>query len=94
MAADLNINYEATRATGNNVKAKAEEFGSLLGSINSLNESLKSSWQGGDAESYTSKITEQAEVMKKIQNSMSEIGDYLVQAGNLYEETMNSNKIN
>ena len=91
---DLKVNYEATRATGNQVSNYSQEFNTLLGEIKELNESLKSSWQGADAESYTNEITEQAQVMDKLKSSLEEIGQYLVKVGNAYEKAMEENKIN
>lgn len=91
---DLKIDYEATRSTGNQVQSYATEFNSLLNDIKSLNENLKSSWKGADAESYTGAITEQAEVMDKLKSSIDEIGKFLVSVGDAYEAAMEDNKIN
>lgn len=90
---DLKIDYEATRATGNQVSSLSEEFNSLLNDIKSLNDNLKSSWKGDDADSYTTEITEQAAVMDKLKDSLDEIGKYLVSVGNAYEKAMEENKI-
>ena len=91
---DLNIDYEATRSTGNQVQSYASEFNSLLNDIKGLNENLKSSWKGADAESYTGAITEQAQVMDKLKDSIEEIGKFLVSVGDAYEAAMEENKIN
>lgn len=90
---DLNIDYQATRTTGNQVQSYADEFNTLLGDIKGLNENLKSSWKGADAESYTGAITEQAQVMDKFKNSIDEIGKFLVSVGDAYEAAMEDNKI-
>ncbi len=89
----LNIDYEATRITGKNVQSKAGDFNTLLGEIQNLNESLKNVWKGADAQSYTQKITEQAEIMKKLQATIQEVGVYLVNVGNAYEKAMNDNTL-
>lgn len=91
---DLNINYQETRATGNQVSSYADEFNTLLSDIKNLNENLKSSWKGADAESYTGAITEQAAVMDKLKGSLEEIGKFLVSVGDAYEAAMEENKIN
>lgn len=91
---DLKIDYEATRSTGNQVQTYADEFNSLLKDIKNLNENLKSSWKGADAESYTGAITEQAQVMDKLKDSVEEIGKFLVSVGDAYEAAMEENKIN
>ncbi len=93
MAGNLKIDYQATRTTGNNVKSNASEFKSLLNEIHNQNEDLKRHWQGADADSYTSKITEQEQVMNKLQVSMDEIGDYLIKVANAYEQAMEDNKV-
>ncbi len=90
----LNIDYEATRAAGRSVQNQAGEFKALLNNIQSINDNLKSCWKGADADSYTGKITEQAQVMNKLQTTIQEIGEYLVQVGNAYEKAMNENKLN
>ncbi len=90
---NLKIDYQATRTTGNNVKNQAGEFKTLLNEIQNQNEELKQHWQGADADSYTSKITEQKQVMDKLQASMDEIGDYLIKVANAYEEAMEENKV-
>lgn len=91
---DLKIDYEATRSTGNQVQSYAGEFNSLLNDIKGLNENLKSSWKGADAESYTGAITEQAQVMDKLKDSIEEIGKFLVSVGDAYEAAMEDNKVN
>lgn len=90
---DLNINYQETRNTGNQVKSQADQFGSLLGEIQSANDELKNCWKGADAQSYTQKIDEQAQVMKKLQATIDEIGVFLVKVGDAYEDAMESNKM-
>ena len=90
---NLKIDYQATRSTGNNVKSNAGEFKSLLNDIHTQNEDLKQHWQGADADSYTSKITEQEQVMNKLQATMDEIGDYLIKVANAYEQAMEDNKV-
>ena len=90
---DLNINYQETRNTGNQVKSQADQFGSLLGEIQSANDELKNCWKGADAQSYTQKIDEQAQVMKKLQATIDEIGVFLVKVGDAYEDAIESNKM-
>lgn len=90
---DLKIDYQATKTTGNQVQSYAEEFNGLLNDIKGLNEQLKSCWKGDDADSYTGEITEQAQVMDKLKNSIDEIGKFLVSVGNAYEKAMEENKL-
>ena len=65
-----------------------------LENCKSINDNLKTCWKGADADSYTGKIAEQAQVMNKLQATIQEIGEYLVQVGNAYEQAMNENKLN
>lgn len=89
----LNIDFDATRAAGKSVQSSASDFKSLLGDIQNLNNNLKNSWKGADADSYTGKITEQAEVMNKLQKTIDEIGIYLVQVGDAYQKAMEENTL-
>lgn len=89
----LNIDFGATKQTGLNVQSKAGEFDSLLKEIQSLNDSLKNCWKGADADSYTGKIAEQAQVMKKLQQTIQEVGEYLVNVSKAYEQAMNDNTL-
>lgn len=89
----LNVDYEKTRATGRNIQTYAGNFKSLLGEIQNLNDSLKNCWTGNDATKYTSKISEQAQVMNKLQKTIQEMGEYLVTVGNEYEKAMQDNTI-
>ena len=89
----LNIDYEATKRTGMAIQNYASDFKKLLGEIQNLNDSLKRSWQGDDATKYTSEITEQAQVMNKLQATIDEVGGYLIDAGNAYEKEMQENTL-
>lgn len=90
---DLKIDYQETKSTGNQVQSYAGEFNSLLNDIKGLNEQLRSDWKGDDADSYTTEINEQAQVMDKLKGSIEEIGKFLVDVGNAYEQAMEENKI-
>lgn len=89
----LNVDYEKTRATGRSIQNYASDFKRLLGEIQNLNDNLKNCWTGNDATQYTSKITEQAQVMNQLQTVIQETGEYLVDVGNAYEKAMQENTI-
>lgn len=89
----LNVDYEKTRATGRNIQNYAEDFKTLLGEIQNLNDNLKNCWTGNDATKYTGTISEQAQVMNKLQVTIQEMGEYLVTVGNEYEKAMQDNTI-
>ena len=88
----LNVNYDETRTVGNNIKNKAQEFESLLNEIRTTNERLAEVWIGADAQAYTNKIEEQAKEQLTLKQSIEEVGQFMVKAGNAYEETMESNR--
>lgn len=92
MGGSLNIDFEGTRTAGNNIKSKAEELKTLLSGIKTLNDDLKKYWTGDDATMYTTKITEQAAVMTKLQTTIEEIGTYLLNVSDVYKKGMNDNK--
>lgn len=89
----LNVDYEKTRATGRNIQNYAGDFKTLLGEIQNLNDNLKNCWTGDDATKYTGTISEQAQVMNKLQITIQEMGEYLVTVGNEYEKAMQDNTI-
>ncbi len=93
MAGNLKIDYEKARTVGNNIMNYAGDFKSLLQGINSINENLKQHWQGDDATKYTSEMSEQAKVMDKLHKTIEDVGKYLVDVGNAYEQAMHDNTI-
>lgn len=88
---DLNINYQETRNTGNNVITQSEEFSNLLSKINNINSQLKGYWQGADATKYSGAVEEQLQYMQQLKETIAEIGEFLIQVGNAYEEAMQRN---
>lgn len=89
---DLKINYQEAKNLGNNISSKAEEFGSLLSKINAANDELKTYWQGSDAQKYADKVAEEAQVMNKLNTTLSDIGVFLVNVGNAYEKVSQDNQ--
>lgn len=90
---NLKINYDDIKEAGNNVQSSAGEFKTLLGEISTLNENLKSAWQGVDADKYTQKISEQAQIMNQLQATIDEIGAYLLRVAVAYENAMKENTL-
>lgn len=90
----LRVDYGETERVGNAICTYADDFKTLLNGINKLNEDLKSDWEGTDATSYTGKITEQAQLMDKLQKSIDEAGKLLKSAAKAYEEAMKQNTLN
>ena len=88
---DLRINYQETMTVGNQVTAKGEEFKTLLTKIKNVNSNLKAAWEGSDATKYTSAVEEQAVYMDKLASSIDEIGTFLVQVGQAYQEACEAN---
>lgn len=89
----LNIDYKETKNTGTAIQNYAADFKRLLGEIQNLNDNLKNCWTGNDATQYTSKISEQAQVMNNLQKTIEEVGTYLIQVSNAYEKAMQENTI-
>lgn len=89
----LNINFKNTKDTGTAIQNYAGDFKKLLGEIQSLNDSLKNSWKGADATKYTNEITEQAQIMNKLQQTIDEVGLYLIQVGDAYQKAMEENTL-
>ena len=96
MAGTLRVNFDELRNTGKSVIAQSEEFASLLNDIKSTNESLNASWQGQEASKYTKAIEMQAQNATKLNETMTEVGNYLVKAAETYQRVSqeNASKIN
>lgn len=89
---DLKINYEETIQVGNRVDEQAQKFKELLSKIETVNSELKTAWEGSDASKYTDAVSEQAVTMKKLGETMTELGGFLVKVGNAYKEAMEANR--
>lgn len=90
--ADLKIDYSETRSLSTKVKGKAAEFGTELATINSANNNLKAHWQGDDATKYTDAVAKNAKTMKELKEAIEDIGKFLNDVANAYEEVVNTNK--
>lgn len=90
--ADLKIDYSETRSLSTKVKGKAAEFGTELATINTANNNLKAHWQGDDATKYTDAVTKNAKTMKELKEAIEDIGKFLNDVANAYEEVVNTNK--
>ena len=88
---DLSIDYAKTRALGNAIIEKGNDFGTILGKINAENSNLRTYWKGEDASKYINAVTDQIENMKTLRASIDEIGQYLIDAANAYERVNESN---
>ncbi|MBR2712829.1 MAG: WXG100 family type VII secretion target [Bacilli bacterium] len=96
MAGTLKVNFDELRNTGKNILSQSEEFASLLNDIKSTNDSLKTSWQGQEASKYTTAVEMQAQNATKLNETMTEVGNYLVKAADTYQRVSeeNAGKIN
>ncbi len=88
---DLSIDYAKTRALGNAIIEKGNDFGTILGKINTENSNLRTYWQGEDAKKYIDAVSSEIENMKILRASIDEIGQYLIDAANAYEKVNESN---
>lgn len=89
---NLKIDYAQLRTLSANVGNKAGEFNNLLGKITSANETLKSSWQGADANKYTDAVTDQANTMKKLYEAIEQVGEYLGKVADAYQAANEANQ--
>ena len=89
----LGIDIKATNSLGNNINDQAGEFQTLINKVSEQNNTLSTMWTGTDATSYINKVNEQIEVMKKLHETIVEIGTYLIQAANAYSNAINDNII-
>lgn len=92
MATDLKIDYSKTNQLSKNVKAKGDEFKTLLSKIKTANTTLKTHWQGADADKYTGAIDEQAKTMDQLQKTIDEVSVFLAKVSKAYEEANLANQ--
>ena len=88
---DLKINYAETISVGNQVSEKGNEFQELLNKVKNVNTELQTYWEGSDASKYSTSVTQQAEYMQRLTNTINEIGAFLVKVGQAYEEACENN---
>jgi WXG100 family type VII secretion target len=88
---DLKINYTETINTGRSVQAQNDSFVNLLGKIEAVNAELQTYWQGSDASKYTGAVAEQAQYMRKLSNTIQEIGAFLIKSGEAYRKVSEDN---
>lgn len=93
---NLSINYEETRNVGSQLIIKSEDLNNLLNNINNINDQISQSWAGADAAKYFATVNEQAQYMRQLANTISEIGNYLIRVSNAYQSASenNANSIN
>ena len=91
MAENLFVNYPDTIKAGNDITTQGGEFRTLLERVGSLNEELKGVWKGPDADKYTKAISDQAIVMKKMNETIDELGAYAVKVGQAYQQQAEDN---
>ena len=91
MAGTLRVNFDELRNTGKSVLSQSEEFATLLNEIKTTNESLKTSWEGQEASKYTAAIEMQAKNAAILNETMTEVGNYLVKAANTYQRVSEEN---
>lgn len=91
MRMDLRVNYQETITTGNLVREKGGDFQSLLEKIRTINTELKGYWEGQDAAKYTEAIENHAVTMKKLGETITEVGIFLGKVGKTYQETAEDN---
>lgn len=88
---NLAINYDETRNIGNQLINKSEDLKNLLNNINNINEQISQSWAGNDAAKYFATVNEQAQYMRQLADTISEIGNYLIKVSNAYQNASNGN---
>lgn len=93
MGGSLRLDPTSASKVGNAITNYAGEFKTLLGQIKNVNDSLKSEWEGTDAQTYADKVAEQAEVMQRLQTVIEETGNQVLSIVKMYQEAMESNKV-
>lgn len=87
----LTSNFEETRNVGNQIKAETESFVQLLGKIKATNDGTLSYWKGQTADKYRQAVVEQSKNMDDLAETLESVGNFIVSAANLLEETEANN---
>lgn len=88
---DLKIDYSALGSVSAQVLSQGGEFSSLLETISKVNTELQTYWEGADATKYTGAVATQAQSMKKLAETINEIGAFLKRVGDAYEAACRAN---
>ena len=89
---DLSIDYAKTRALGNSIIEKGNDFSDILNKVNTENDNLKNYWQGTDASKYIDAVSGEIDSIRSLSKIIEEMGQYLIDAANAYEKVNESNQ--
>lgn len=89
---NLSIDYNQTRQLGQQVLEKGNDFSDILTKITNENDNLKNYWKGSDADKYTGAVTAELENMKTLNKAINEMGQFLIDAANAYEQVNEANQ--
>jgi len=90
---NLNIDVVQTEKVGSQIIEKAAEFKKILAAIKNENDKLKSAWEGTDANSYATAVSEEAAIMDQLQVTIEKAGTFLQQAAAAYKSVADNNII-
>ena len=88
----LAVQSEDLRDQSNAVKNGANEVSDILTRLTQQISDLASRWEGGASEAFQSRWQEWQTGAKNVQQAMDDMGVFLQQAAEAYEETENSLK--
>ncbi len=95
MAEGRNLQYDdqLMDTLSKTITSKGQDFDGLLKQVHTQNETLRQHWQGADADSYTSEIAREEEIMTQLSKTIADIGQYIMQVKNTYQRVREENTI-
>ena len=86
----LSVNRDALRQLGLNVKSDAAEYLKEISNIYSINDEVKTVWQGTEREHFTSAVEEYRTSMNSLGDAINDYGQCLVDASRDYSRMSES----
>ena len=90
--ANLRVESSALHNLAGKVESSTADFKTSLDKIINQNAELKTVWKGSDIDSYSAKVTEQAEEMGRFHKTLTELGAYMHNTATEYQNAQDTNR--
>ena len=90
--ANLVVESSALHSLASKVESNTADFRTSLDKIINENAELKTVWKGSDIDSYSSRVAEQAEEMNRFHKTLTELGAYMHNTANEYQNAQDTNR--
>lgn len=89
---NLRVESQQLHGLAKKVASTADDFKSSLDKVINYNNDLKSIWKGSDIDSYSAKVSEQAEEMNRFYRTLTEISTFMDKTATDYETAQETNE--